>query len=98
MLDDNYFHPASSDDWAARAAGLIALRDRGELPRRAVVRRNRGGALRRSWERRIALGADDRSGLGARALAIGTPIRGTKRFTRRVLRAIRGAETSTPQG
>ena len=96
-LDDNYFHPASSDDWAARAAGLIELRDRGDLPRRAVVRQSRGGALRRAWERKIALGANDRSGLGKIALAIGTPIRGTKRLTRRVLRAIRGAQSPTPQ-
>ncbi|WP_431278104.1 DUF6716 putative glycosyltransferase [Leifsonia poae] len=97
-LDDNYFHPASSNDWAARAAGLMDLRDHDELPRRAAVRRNRGGALRRAWERKIALGANDRSGLGAIALAIGTPIRGTKRLVRRLTRSLRRAEPSTPQG
>lgn len=97
-LDDNYFHPASSNDWAARAAGLMELRDRGGLPRRAAVRRNRGGALRRAWERKIALGANDNSGLGAIALAIGTPIRGTKRLLRRIARSLRRAEPSTPQG
>jgi hypothetical protein len=81
-LDDNYFHPTSADDWATRADSLMDLRDSGALIPRAVVRRNRGGALRRAWERKIALGSHDRSALGRVASAIGTPIRGAKRLAR----------------
>jgi hypothetical protein len=95
-LDDNYFHPASADDWSAHASRLMVLRDAGALPDRSVVRRNRGGALRRAWERRIALGSHDRSALGLVASAIGTPIRGTKRLVRRVLRPFRNADPARP--
>ncbi|MDN4616191.1 hypothetical protein P5G50_17215 [Leifsonia sp. F6_8S_P_1B] len=80
---DNYFHPASADDWAARTLTLMEARDRGLLRDRPSVRRSRGGALRRAWERKIALGPFDRSALGAVALVIGTPIRRVRRLARR---------------
>jgi hypothetical protein len=84
--DDNYFHPASDDDWAARTLTLMEARDVGLLPDRPAVRRNRGGALRRAWERKIALGPFDRSVLGGVALLIGAPIRTGKRTVRRLRR------------
>lgn len=84
--EDNYFHPAADDDWADRAETLMAARDAGLLPDRPPARRSRGGALRRAWERKIALGPYDRSVLGGVALAIGVPIRSGRRAVRRLRR------------
>ncbi|WP_162819098.1 DUF6716 putative glycosyltransferase [Leifsonia aquatica] len=86
--DDNYFHPVSDDDWARRVERLMVARDAARLADRPPARRNRGGALRRAWERKIALGPHDRSALGRVALIIGTPIRAGKRLARR-LRPVR---------
>lgn len=83
-MRDNYFHPASEDDWQHRLVELMARRDTGALPDRAPARRSRGGVLRRAWERKNALGGADRSPLGLVALGIGAPIRGAKRLVRRV--------------
>jgi hypothetical protein len=98
-MADNYFHPRSDDDWVARAEALMVLRDEGALPDRPAARRSRGGALRRAWERRNALGAEDTSALGTLAALIGTPIRAVKRRLRRLARALRrarGAATAAP--
>jgi hypothetical protein len=73
-----------ADDWARRVEALMALRDAGALPDRPPVRRSRGGALRRAWERKIALGPLDTSALGVVAMLIGTPIRTIKRLLRRL--------------
>ncbi|MBT1682219.1 DUF6716 putative glycosyltransferase [Curtobacterium flaccumfaciens] len=83
-MRDNYFHPASEDDWQQRLVELMARRDAGTLVDRAPARRSRGGVLRRAWERKNALGGADRSPLGLVALGIGGPIRGAKRLVRRV--------------
>lgn len=83
-MRDNYFHPASEDDWQHRLVELMARRDADTLVDRAPARRSRGGVLRRAWERKNALGGADRSPLGLVALGIGAPIRGTKRLARRV--------------
>lgn len=83
-MRDNYFHPASEDDWHHRVVELMARRDAGALVDRAPARRSRGGVLRRAWERKNALGGADRSPLGLVALGIGAPIRGAKRLARRV--------------
>ena len=83
-LEDNYFHPGAADDWARRADELMALRDARALPDRPAARRSRGGALRRAWERKIALGSFDTTVLGGIALVIGTPIRSVKRVARRL--------------
>ncbi|WP_282819676.1 DUF6716 putative glycosyltransferase [Curtobacterium flaccumfaciens] len=83
-MRDNYFHPASEDDWQQRLVELMARRDAGTLVDRAPARRSRGGVLRRAWERKNALGGADRSPLGLVALGIGAPIRGAKRLARRV--------------
>lgn len=105
---DNYFHPAADDDWARRTLALMEARDRGELPDRPAVRRSRGGALRRAWERKLALGPFDRTALGAVALVIGTPIRRSRRLARRLrssVQSVRSARvrsarsaSSTPSG
>ena len=91
-MHDNHFHPESENDWAARTEALMALRDAGQLVDRPAARRSRGGELRRAWERKNALGPDDRSVLGTVALAIGAPVRAAKRFGRRVLRVVRPPE------
>ena len=83
-LHDNHFHPATDDDWVARAESLMRARDGGTLVDRPAARRSRGGALRRAWERRNALGSDDRSVLGVVALGLGTPVRTAKRVVRRL--------------
>jgi len=93
-MADNYFHHAADDDWADRAEELMRLRDAGRLVDRPAARRSRGGALRRAWERRNALGDHDRSVIGRVAALIGTPIRAVKRSVRQVRRVIR--PTSTP--
>ncbi|PZF57024.1 hypothetical protein DEJ23_08770 [Curtobacterium sp. MCSS17_008] len=90
-MHDNHFHPASDDDWVERAESLMRLRDDGALVDRPAARRSRGGALRRAWERRNALGSADRSVLGTVALALGTPVRTAKRAARRVRRLVRPA-------
>jgi len=93
-MADNYFHTAADDDWADRAEELMRLRDAGRLVDRPAARRSRGGALRRAWERRNALGDHDRSMIGRVAALIGTPIRAVKRSVRQVRRVMR--PTSTP--
>ncbi|WP_144754963.1 DUF6716 putative glycosyltransferase [Curtobacterium pusillum] len=91
-MHDNHFHPESENDWAARTEALMALRDAGGLVDRPAARRSRGGELRRAWERKNALGPDDRSVLGTVALLIGAPVRAAKRLGRRVLRVVRPTE------
>ncbi|WIE73223.1 DUF6716 putative glycosyltransferase [Curtobacterium sp. MCJR17_020] len=82
-MQDNYFHPASDDDWQRRLTELMVRRDAGKLVDREPARRSRGGVLRRAWERKNALGGADRSALGWLALVIGAPIRTTKRLARK---------------
>ncbi|MBA8991362.1 hypothetical protein FHW23_002631 [Curtobacterium pusillum] len=91
-MHDNHFHPESENDWAERTERLMAMRDAGVLLDRPAARRSRGGVLRRAWERKNALGPDDRSALGTLALAVGTPIRALKRLGRQVRRLVRPTE------
>lgn len=84
-MRDNYFHPASENDWQQRLTELMARRDAGTLVDREPARRSRGGVLRRAWERKNALGGADRSALGWLALAIGAPIRTVKRLARKAM-------------
>ncbi|PZE38349.1 DUF6716 putative glycosyltransferase [Curtobacterium sp. MCPF17_031] len=95
-MTDNYFHPASDDDWADRAEESMRLRDAGLLVDRPAARRSRGGALRRAWERRNALGDHDRSVTGRAAALMGTPIRAVKRSWRALRSALRPATTTVP--
>ncbi|WP_152998924.1 DUF6716 putative glycosyltransferase [Curtobacterium oceanosedimentum] len=92
---DNHFHPFTDDDWADRAESLMRARDDGTLVDRPAARRSRGGALRRAWERKNALGSDDRSVLGVVALGLGTPVRAVKRVVRRLRGLVRPAPVST---
>lgn len=91
-MHDNHFHPESENDWASRTEALMALRDDGSLVDRPAARRSRGGVLRRAWERKNALGPDDRSVLGRVALVIGEPVRAVKRLGRYVRGLVRPTE------
>ncbi|MRG61063.1 hypothetical protein GE115_14495 [Agromyces sp. CFH 90414] len=100
-LDDNYFHDPADDDWLARLAELLEARDAAPLP--VLVRRHNltGGALRRAFERKKMLGSHDGSALGAVAMGVAIPVRGTVRLARRVVRQLRGqqaAEVATAPG
>ncbi|MBI5161502.1 MAG: hypothetical protein HY996_08855 [Micrococcales bacterium] len=72
-LEENWFHDPALDDWVPRLERLVAERDAGILPVRVQVTGTAGGALRRAWDRKRALGALDRSWSGRFALAVGTP-------------------------
>lgn len=89
-MTDNYFHAEADDDWADRADALMGRRDAGVLVDRPAARRSRGGVLRRAWERKNALGPEDRSSLGRLALVVGAPVRSVKRVARRIRRAVTG--------
>lgn len=93
-MHDNHFHPEEENDWATRAEALMALRDVGALVDRPAARRSRGGVLRRAWERKNALGPDDRSALGVVALVIGAPVRAVKRLVRQAVRVVRQPEAA----
>ena len=72
-LDENYFHPPDDDNWGSQLDELAALRDAGPLLRRPAPQR--GGAVRRAWDRKRAFGTADQTVTGALALAAGTPLR-----------------------
>lgn len=74
-LDDNYFHPEADNTWVAAIADLVSRNRAGQLPVRPRIVRGGGGALRRAWDRKQALGSADRSLMGYLALAVGTPAR-----------------------
>ncbi|MFN4000544.1 DUF6716 putative glycosyltransferase [Microcella sp.] len=80
---DNYLHDPQQDDALGHLEALRRARDAGELANRAPARSTRGGALRRAWDRRTALGRHDGSALGAVALVIGSPLRAGVRLTAR---------------
>lgn len=80
--DQNYFHRATDNTLRPRLDELIATREKRSLPERRAVRRSRGGALRRAWDRRQALGTYDRTVLGMLAWTIGTPISKVRRVRR----------------
>ena len=72
---DNYFHDESQNTWITAIESLVARNRAGGLPAMPRVVRGRGGALRRAWDRKRALGAADHSAIGLLALVIGTPLR-----------------------
>jgi hypothetical protein len=74
-LADNYFHDPSQNTWIASIEGLVAENRAGTLQPLPRVVRGGGGALRRAWDRKRALGSADRSIAGLVALAIGMPAR-----------------------
>lgn len=90
-LTDNYAHPDADNTFQDRLELLLRDRDRNGLPIRRPARRSRGGALRRAWDRRHALGRSDRSVLGFAALLIGWPMFVLRR-RRRAMLAERAAQ------
>jgi len=74
-LHDNYFHDESENSWVSAIEGLVARNRQGLLAARPRVIRGGGGALRRAWDRKRALGSADRSLSGYLALIVGTPAR-----------------------
>ncbi|MGM7699311.1 DUF6716 putative glycosyltransferase [Microbacterium sp. A84] len=71
-MRDNYFHPDTESTWWGQVEELVALRREGRLRARTVPV-GRGGTLHAAWHRKSVLGDEDRSLLGAVALAVGTP-------------------------
>ena len=74
-LLDNYFHDESDNSWVAAIEQLVEQNQAGSLAPMPRVIRGGGGALRRAWDRKRALGSADRSLLGYVALVVGTPAR-----------------------
>lgn len=71
-LRDNYFHSETESNWWDRVQELVALRRSGALPARRVPAA-RGGAVHEAWQRSSVLGSEERSVVGAAALALGAP-------------------------
>ncbi|MBT2483392.1 MULTISPECIES: DUF6716 putative glycosyltransferase [unclassified Microbacterium] len=71
-LRDNYFHSEAESNWWDRVQELVALRRSGALPARRVPAA-RGGAAHEAWQRSSVLGSEERSVVGAAALALGAP-------------------------
>ena len=74
-LRDNYFHDESENSWVQAIERLVAENRAGLLAPTPRVIRGGGGALRRAWDRKRALGSADHSLSGYVALALGTPAR-----------------------
>lgn len=85
--EQNYLHDPADDDWAERLGELARARRRAPLPERAVPVRA-GGRLRVAWERKVVLGAADRSLSGSLAWLIGVPSRAVVRTIRSVRRVV----------
>jgi hypothetical protein len=89
-LDDNYFHPRSEDDWIDQAEQLLAARAAGEFAVKPLTQGLLGGAVRRAWDRKRALGHHDRSVSGRAALLVGTvplhALRTARKIRRRIAR------------
>lgn len=88
-LDENYFHHASAENWLDYANDLLARRDAGPFPLKQLASGSAGGAFRRAWDRKRALGAHDRTASGRFALILGTVPRLTLRTFRVLRRAFR---------
>jgi hypothetical protein len=92
-LDDNYFHAEADNDWIAGIEALVRRRELGQLPLRPAYRGTTGGAVRRAWDRKLALGAYDRTVAGAAAYAVGVPLRSAVILARAPVRALRRRRT-----
>lgn len=89
-LADNYFHDESQNTWIADIGQLVAANRAGELMPMPRVVRGTGGALRRAWDRKRALGAEDHSIAGYAALLVGAPVRVAVLGLNAVMRLTRG--------
>jgi len=88
-LDDNYFHPHSDNDWIDQAEQLLAVRASGPFPAKSLTQGLLGGAVRRAFDRKRALGRHDRTLSGRAALVAGTAPRFALRVARKVRRQLR---------
>ncbi len=88
-LADNYFHDPALDAWFERLQSLVAQRRSGRLAPKPPLAR-RGGHARDVFERKMALGRNDRTLEGAAAMAVGWPVRLALRSWNRVRRIVRG--------
>jgi hypothetical protein len=98
-LEENYFHGAASETWIGLTTELLERRQAGTLPVRELARGSAGGSIRRAWDRKRALGANDRTASGMFALILGTGPRLALRAFRAVRRMFRGpvvAEFAAP--
>jgi hypothetical protein len=88
-LADNYFHDPALDAWFERLQSLVAERRAGRLAPKPPLAR-RGGQWRDVYERKMALGRNDRSLQGAAVMVVGWPTRIALRSWHRVRRLFRG--------
>jgi hypothetical protein len=92
-LDENYFHPRGEDNWIAQAEELLAVRAAGDFPAKSLTQGLLGGAVRRAFDRKRALGRHDRTLSGRAALMAGTAPRFALRMARKVRRRLRAGVT-----
>lgn len=85
----NYLHDDTDADARDALEELVATRQSQGLAHRPALRSTAGGALRRAWDRRSALGSYDHSPLGTAAMIVGSPLRAVVRARRRLLDAVR---------
>jgi hypothetical protein len=88
-LDDNYFHADADNDWIAGIEALVRRRELGQLPLRPAYKGRTGGAVRRAWDRKLALGTYDQTLGGAAAYAVGVPLRSAVILARKPIKALR---------
>jgi hypothetical protein len=88
-LDDNYFHPVADETWIGAIDDLVARNSAAPIPLRPQFRARIGGAPRRAWDRKLALGSYDRTVSGALAYGIGYPLRALVVWARTPIRAAR---------
>jgi hypothetical protein len=88
-LDDNYFHPVTDETWIDAIKHLVERNHAEPVPLRPQFRARIGGAPRRAWDRKLALGPYDRTTSGALAYAVGFPLRALVIWARTPVRAAR---------
>jgi hypothetical protein len=88
-LDDNYFHPITDETWISAIEDLVHRSRTAPIPLRPQFRARIGGAPRRAWDRKLALGRYDRTVSGALAFVIGYPLRALVVWARTPIRAAR---------
>ena len=92
-LRENYFHEAADDNLPFLLDELVARRREGRLLEKPALVRS-GGRLRDAWERKLVLGAHDRTPAGFAAMAVGMPLRVALRTAQRARRLVRRDEPS----
>jgi hypothetical protein len=88
-LDDNYFHAVADETWIDAIESLVEASSAHPLPLRPQFRARIGGAPRRAWDRKLALGRYDHTVSGALAYGVGYPLRAVVVWARTPIRAAR---------